>query len=100
MAEEKPNTINLKVKDQTGTEVQFKVKWDTPLQKVFNAYAYMLHQGGSRPRPAQVHGGWCLAEQRSDTPRTGPGRWRRDRCHDDAAGWLWVLPLKRRASAP
>jgi len=37
MAED--DTISLKVKDQTGTEVQFRVKKGTKMEKIFSAYA-------------------------------------------------------------
>lgn len=39
--EEKPDVqhLNLVVRAQDGSELQFKVRFNTPLQKVFNAYA-------------------------------------------------------------
>ncbi|KAK3267317.1 hypothetical protein CYMTET_24115 [Cymbomonas tetramitiformis] len=66
--EKKPDTsaINLKVKDQEGTEVFFKVKMSTPFEKIFKAYCdkkslkleslRFLHDG-AHLRPDQTPGG-------------------------------------------
>ena len=39
MSEAKPETITIRVKDQTGDETYFKVKKTTKMSKIFSAYA-------------------------------------------------------------
>ena len=39
MADEKPESITIKLRDQTGDETFFKVKPTTKMQKVFDTYA-------------------------------------------------------------
>ena len=42
--------IRLKVKDQQGSEVQFKIKKSTPLRKLMNAYCSRLGLQASQVR--------------------------------------------------
>jgi len=50
MAEEAPQHIQLKVKDQQGSEVQFKIKKSTPLRKLMDAYCSRLGLQASQVR--------------------------------------------------
>eukprot|EP00913_Durusdinium_trenchii_P033308 g31183.t1 len=51
MAEgEAPQHIQLKVKDQQGSEVQFKIKKTTPLRKLMDAYCSRLGLQASQVR--------------------------------------------------
>merc|ERR1711929_56198 len=49
-AEEKAGHIQLKVKDQQGSEVQFKIKKSTPLRKLMDAYCSRLGLQASQVR--------------------------------------------------
>ena len=37
------NSLNIRIRDQTGEETFFKVKKTTKLDKVFNAYLSLIH---------------------------------------------------------
>mmetsp|Transcript_18227 Transcript_18227/g.32036 ORF Transcript_18227/g.32036 Transcript_18227/m.32036 type:complete len:90 (-) Transcript_18227:213-482(-) len=45
-----PQHIQLKVKDQQGSEVQFKIKKSTPLRKLMDAYCSRLGLQASQVR--------------------------------------------------
>mmetsp|Transcript_118886 Transcript_118886/g.167028 ORF Transcript_118886/g.167028 Transcript_118886/m.167028 type:complete len:87 (-) Transcript_118886:124-384(-) len=47
---EAPQHIQLKVKDQQGSEVQFKIKKTTPLRKLMDAYCSRLGLQASQVR--------------------------------------------------
>eukprot|EP00913_Durusdinium_trenchii_P033309 g31184.t1 len=49
-AAEAPQHIQLKVKDQQGSEVQFKIKKTTPLRKLMDAYCSRLGLQASQVR--------------------------------------------------
>merc|ERR1712157_645428 len=49
-AEAQPGHIQLKVKDQQGSEVQFKIKKSTPLRKLMDAYCSRLGLQASQVR--------------------------------------------------
>ena len=49
-AGEQPQHIQLKVKDQQGSEVQFKIKKSTPLRKLMDAYCSRLGLQASQVR--------------------------------------------------
>merc|ERR1712066_445704 len=48
--EAQPGHIQLKVKDQQGSEVQFKIKKSTPLRKLMDAYCSRLGLQASQVR--------------------------------------------------
>merc|ERR1711941_165877 len=50
MAEDAGAHIQLKVKDQQGSEVQFKIKKSTPLRKLMDAYCSRLGLQASQVR--------------------------------------------------
>merc|ERR1712045_815359 len=49
-ADAQPGHIQLKVKDQQGSEVQFKIKKSTPLRKLMDAYCSRLGLQASQVR--------------------------------------------------
>merc|ERR1712107_802051 len=97
MGDAAANHIQLKVKDQQGSEVQFKIKKSTPLRKLMDAYCSRLGLQASQVR-FMVDG----SESRPTTRRTSSGsrtkisstwRWsRREGRHNERhLGWLHPL---------
>merc|ERR1719213_829181 len=81
-AEAQPGHIQLKAKDQQGSEVQFKIKKSTPLRKLMDAYCSRLGLQASQVR-FMVDGG---ASPRTTRRRSWGWRTR------TSSTWRWSRP--------